>query len=73
MMTAMIKSLAVATLLATTALMPSVASAQEAITLEAIGAVRMAQPSDRETPRSQPQTTPASVDYARSELHADSQ
>ena len=67
-----IKSLAAATLLATTALEPMAAAAQEAITLETIGAVRMAQPSEVEAPNSQSQpTTSASTDAARAEHHAD--
>lgn len=66
-----IKSLAVATMLATTALVPMAALAQEAITLEMIGAVRMAQPSEIAAPNSQSQEAPTSTDVARVEHRAD--
>lgn len=66
-----IKSLAVATMLATAALVPMAASAQEAITLETIGAVRMAQPSESEAPITQSRPAmPASTDATRVEHHA---
>ena len=72
--TAAIKTLVIATLLATGALAPRAASAQEAITLEAIGPVHMTQPSEVERSRSHFETpTPASTEVGHVEHHADNQ
>lgn len=68
-----VNALGVATMLAMLALAPKAAPAQEAITLETIGAVRMVRPSEVE--RSSPQigTTPAVSEAAHVEHHADNQ
>ena len=70
--TTTVRSLVVATLLATGALFPEAASAQEAIMLETIGAVRMVQPGDTEASRTQPQpTSTTATDAKPAERHAD--
>ena len=68
-----VNALGVATMLAMLALAPTAAAAQEAITLETIGAVRMVRPDEVERSSPQLRTTPAVSEAAHVEHHADNQ